>query len=187
MNKKLGFIPFLFVLVVVSAFAGGKKEQVDLPDFVLTPPVSEEALYGVGYAKSENLAQALTIAKTRARADVARQLDTQIQSAITDYFQESGVTENKQNLNFIESISREVTNKKLKNSVVVKQYPTKDGGVWVLISVSQKEAVQAFEESANKFARSEEAAFSEFKAREAAALLDKLLKEKPTKSEPVAQ
>ena len=186
MNKKLWLV-FGMLLLVVAAFSAGKKESVDLPDFVLNPPISEDALYGVGYAKSENLAQAMTVAKTRARADIARQLETQIQSAVTDYFQESGLAENKQNLNFVESISREVTNKKLKNTTVVKQYPTKDGGVWVMVSFSKKEALQAFEETANKFIRSDEAAYSEFKAREAAAMLDKLLKENPTKSEPVSQ
>lgn len=187
MNKKIIFTMITLLLVGVVAFAGGKKESKDLPEFVLNPPVSEDAIYGVGYAKTAQLAQSLNIAKTRARADIARQIETQIQSVMTDYFQEAGIAQNSQTIQFVESITREITETRLYNSSVRQQYPTKDGGVWVLVSYAKKDAVKAFEEAANQFVRSEDAAFAEFKAREASAMLDKIISEKPTKSEPVKE
>lgn len=187
MNKKIVFTMIALLLVGAVAFAGGKKERRDLPEFVLNPPISEDAVYGVGYAKTAQLAQSLTIAKTRARADIARQVETQIQSVMTDYFQEAGIPQNSQTIQFVESITREITETRLYNSTVRQQYPTQDGGVWVLISYAKNDAVKALEETANKFVRSDEAAFAEFKAKEASAMLDKLMSEKPTKSEPVKE
>ena len=106
---------------------------------------------------------------------------------MTDYFQEAGIPQNSQTIQIVESITREITETRLYNSTVRQQYPTQDGGVWVLISYAKNDAVKALEETANKFVRSDEAAFAEFKAKEASAMLDKLMSEKPTKSEPVKE
>ena len=184
--KKLIFISMLF-LVTALAFASGNKEKSNLPDYVLNPPSAEDAVYGVGFAKQARVDQSITVAKTRARADIAKQLEVQIQSAMTDYFQEAGMAENSQTIQFVESITREITDKRLTNTKTVKTTPMEDGGVWVLISYSKADAVSALEETANNFIRNDEAAFSEFKAREAASMLDSLLESNPTTSEPVSE
>lgn len=188
MKKKLLWTG-IFLTVALSMFAAGSKEKVsnDLPDFVLSPPKSESAIYGVGYAKMAHIDQSMAAAKTRARAEIAKQLETQIQSVLTDYFQQAGESQKAQNLQFVESITREITNKKLTNTVNEKTYADKEGGIWVLVSFSKQAAVDAFETVANDFARSEEAAFSEFKAKEAAAMLDRLISEHPTQSAAVKE
>lgn len=177
----------VMVLLAVAAFASGNKEAAGLPDFVLNPPVAEDAVYGVGFANQARQDQSISVAKTRARADIAKQLEVQIQSAMTDYFQEAGMAENSQTIQFVESITREITDKKLNNTTVVKIAPMEDGGIWVLISYSKAAAVAALEETANTFVRNDEAAYSEFKAREAAAMLDNLLNTAPTTSTPVQE
>lgn len=194
--KKNLLLAIMLVMVAVVGFAAGTQETEevqetlvvsDLPDFVLNPPKAENAIYGVGYAKLARTDQSMSVAKSRARVDIARQIGVQIQSVMNDYFQVAGTSENAQTIEFVESVTREVTNQKLQNTVVEQQFQTPDGGFWVLMSFSKDATVAAFEESANNFVRNDEAAYSEFKAREAAAMLDSLLNTSPTTSEPVTE
>ncbi len=189
--KKNLLLVALLLLVSISLFAAGKTEtekvEGNLPEFVLNPPKAENAIYGVGYAKLARVDQSLTTAKARARADIARQIGVQVESVLTDYFQQSGTVESSQAIEFAEGITREIVNRKLGATVNEKTEQDKDGGIWVLVSFSKDDALNAFEEVANSFVRSEEAAYSEFKAREATAMLEQTLNSSPTTSEPVKE
>ena len=55
------------LLIVAAVFGmvscGGGKEKVSgLPEFVLNPPVVDDAFYGVGYGKQSTFAMSKTIA-----------------------------------------------------------------------------------------------------------------------------
>lgn len=192
--KKLGLV----VLAAVVAFAligcvGGAqagsdpapKNDSNLPDFVLNPPMATDAIYGVGYAKLSNQALAINAAKANARADIAAQIEAQIQSSLVSYAQEAGVDDNTQVINFTESITRQITDTTLQGAATKQMQPMEDGGVWVLMEYSKEGFLQSFEEVAKEFERNEDAAFAEFKAAQALEKLDAQLANNPTTSKPV--
>ena len=173
------------VLVIVSVlmvFSCGSSKVAGVPDFVLNPPIADDVIYGVGYGHQSKLSLSKTVAETNARADIARQIETTIQASVTDYAQEAGVDDNTQVISFVESVTREITDKKLSGAKPVKFEQDNEGGIWVLMQLDKAEMVMAAKEA---FVRNEDAAFAEFKAASALEKLDYQLKNNPTVSEPV--
>ncbi len=193
--KKLAI--FLMVLVVgmfvvscaskpapAAAPAPAPKNNSDLPDFVLNPPMATDAIYGVGYAKQSTMSMSIKVAETNARADIANQIKTTIQAAVTSYAQEAGVDKNTQTIKFAETITRQITDTTLSGAIVKSRVPVKDGGVWVLMVYSKDSLIKSFDDTAKKFERNEDAAFANFKADQALQKLDYQLKNNPTQSVP---
>ncbi len=155
----------------------------DVPQFFLMPPTAEDALYGVGVAKMSSLDMSRTMALARARDDIARQTSLQIQNAITDYAQESGV-DSTQTIKFVETVSRQIAETKLQGAKPKEMYAAKDGTIYALIEYKTSNFKA---DAAEVFKRNEEAAFSEFKAAQALEKLNYELKSNPTKSNPVKE
>lgn len=147
----------------------------DLPDWVLAPPVADDAFYGVGSYKSSNLSTARTAATASARAEIAAQVEVQVDSAVKQYAQEAGIDGNRQVIEFLETVSKQVASATLNGSKVVDTFRDKDGTVYVMVMYEKS----ALKEAAEKelFVRNEDAAFAEFKADEAMKWLDKELEE----------
>jgi hypothetical protein len=147
----------------------------DLPDWVLAPPVADDAFYGVGSYKSSNLSTARTAATASARAEIAAQVEVQVDSAVKQYAQEAGIDGNKQVIEFLETVSKQVASATLNGSKVVDTFRDKDGTVYVMVMYEKS----ALKEAAEKelFVRNEDAAFAEFKADEAMKWLDKELED----------
>jgi LPP20 lipoprotein len=145
----------------------------DLPDWVLAPPVADDAFYGVGSYKSSNLSTARTAATASARAEIAAQVEVQVDSAVKQYAQEAGIDGNKQVIEFLETVSKQVASATLNGSKVIDTYRDKDGTVYVMV-MYEKSALKAAAEK-ELFVRNEDAAFAEFKADEAMKWLDKEL------------
>ena len=162
-----------------------EPSKSNLPDFVLNPPMATDAIYGVGYAKQSSMALSIKVAETNARADIASQIETTIQEAITAYAQEAGVDDNTQLISFVETITRQITDTTLSGATPQSRAPMEDGGVWVLMVYSKDSLVNSFEDVAKEFERNEDAAFAEFKAAQAIEKLDYQLANNPTVSEPV--
>ena len=98
MIRKLSIV--LLITLTLFAISCSSKPDVketagktleDVPNFFLNPPVADKAFYGVGSAKMSSLDMSRTMALSRARDDIARQVDLQVKNAITDYAQEAGV------------------------------------------------------------------------------------------------
>ncbi|ORC36650.1 hypothetical protein B4O97_06180 [Marispirochaeta aestuarii] len=142
----------------------------DLPDWVLAPPVADDAYYGVGNYKSANLSTARTAATANARAEIAAQVEVQVDSAVKQYAQEAGVDGNRQVIEFLETVTKQVASATLNGSKVVETYRDDDGTVYVMVMYEKS----ALREAAEKelFVRNEDAAFAEFKADEAMKWLD---------------
>lgn len=151
--------------------------SIDAPDWFLLPPQADDAIYGVGVAKMADLARSRTVATSRARDDIAFQMNAQIQAAITDYAQESGVDDNNQVINFVETVSRQTTETTLQGATPEDAYVGEDGTVYILVSYPTNNFLQATEEA---FQRNEDAAFAEFKAQQALERLDSQLQNNPT-------
>jgi hypothetical protein len=188
--KKLS-IALLVIMVAIFAMscASAPAQVVEpkksgLPDFVLNPPMATDAIYGVGFAKQSTMALSIKVAETNARADIASQIETTIQEAITAYAQEAGVDENTQLISFVETITRQITDTTLSGATPKSRVPMDDGGVWILMVYSKNALIDSFEEVAAGFERNEDAAFAEFKAAQALEKLDYQLANNPTVSTP---
>ncbi len=193
MTRKLLII--LIVLTVVfaagcaskpdSKSASEPKSQVlaDVPQFFLMPPTAEDAFYGVGVAKMSSLDMSRTMAISRARDDIARQVSLQVKNAITDYAQEAGV-DSTQSIKFVETVSRQIADTKLQGAKPKEMYAAKDGTIYALVEYRMSNFKADAEEV---FKRNEEAAFSEFKASQALDKLNFELTNNPTKSSPVSE
>jgi len=195
MKKGLVLITIVVVAAFIFSCAGGaepeakvKEQMIDTsnyPDYVLNPPQSGDAIYGVGYAKQSTLPLSIKVAETNARADIANQIETQIQSAVTSYMQEAGTADDMQTIEFVESITRQVTDTMLSGAITEQRNPMEDGGVWVLMKYGKESFLESFEAVAESFERSESAEYAEFKAAQALDRLKFETENNPTKSEPV--
>ncbi len=150
-----------------------------LPDWFLDPPRADDAIYGVGSAQMSRQDAAIRMARSRAREDIAFQMNAQIQAAIVDYFQEAGVDDNVQTVNFVETISRQVTETTLSNLRNEATEIGPDGTVYALVSAP----LNVFrEQAAEAFQRNEDAAFAEFKADQALQMLDSQMQNSPSQA-----
>lgn len=145
----------------------GKK--MDVPEWFLMPPQADDAIYGIGVAKSSDMARARDLAATRARADIAKQVSVSVETMLTDYFQEAGVEGDTQAMQFVESITKEVASIDLNGATTKELYPAEDGTFFALVEYPLNNFLE--EQVADVFQRNESAAFAEFKAQEA---LDRL-------------
>ena len=171
-------VVFLAALVLVLVFSGcmtseptAEQKPSDLPEWYLNPPIPEDGYVGVGSARMSSLDSSRRMAVARAREDVAFQINAVVQSAITDYAQESGVDDNNQVINFVETVSRQLTDTTLSGARPVNVAQSGDGTVYAMVQISHNEILGGAEEA---FSRNEDAAFAEFKATQA---LDRLQSE----------
>lgn len=178
--KMIRFVSIVLLILSVVGCAG--RRVSGLPGFVVSPPSSDDTFYGVGYGRQSTFQLSKTVAMTNARADVARQVETLIEAAVIVYAQESGEGNNTQALEFVESVTREITNAKLAGAIPERFEQDNEGGVWVLVSYPKSNLRDS---AAELFVRNEAAAFAEFKAEEALEMLDRQLEKIQTKSEPV--
>lgn len=143
----------------------------DVPEFFLFPPQAKDAIYGIGSHKSKDLSVAREVATTRARADIAKQVSVSVQTMLTDYFQEAGVGDDKQSIEMVEKITKEVADIELSGATTKEVYVTKDmQQVFVLVEYPTDNFIQ--DQVAEVFQRNESAAFAEFKADQALAKLE---------------
>ena len=169
------------VMVTLFSCASNEKEAgkgEGLPEWYLSPPIAEDAIYGVGSAKMSSLDMYRTMAVSRARDDVARQMKVLVKSAIIDYAQEAGVAEDSQVIAFAETISVQITKTTLRGARTEKVEEGVDGTLYALV-VCPLSLLE--EEAAEEFKRNESAAYAEFKAREAEKWLEKQLYGNPGK------
>ena len=197
MKKGLVLITIVLAVAFIFSCAGGaepepkaEEQKIDTskyPEYVVNPPQSGDAIFGVGYAKQSTLPLSIKVAETNARADIANQIETQIKSAVTSYMQEAGTGDDMQTIEFVESITRQVTDTMLSGAITEQRNPMEDGGVWVLMKYSKENFLEAFQDVAQEFERSESAEYAEFKASQALERLEYETENNPTKSQPVSE
>lgn len=184
--KKTGIVLSILLAAIIMASCASAPdsttvieqppERRDLPQFFLNPPVYEDQIVGLGMAKMSSDSISRQTAVARARTDIAFQMDTRVESMLTDYFQEAGSGEDVQAITFVESISKQITNIELKNAKTVEVYAAVDGNWYAMVTYPLRELVSEVE---NLFQRNETAAFAEFKADEAMRRLDSSLEDQP--------
>lgn len=182
MRNVIRIVSVFFVVGFIAACGTSPESQEqasDLPSWYLNPPRAEDAIYGVGSAKMSSLDTSRRMAVSRAREDIAFQMNAAIEAAIVDYAQEAGVDDNTQVVNFVENISRQVSEVTLSGANPENVVQGSDGTIYALVSYSKNGFTEAASEA---FQRNEDAAFAEFKADQAVDALDQQLEDNPTEA-----
>lgn len=145
----------------------------DYPEWFITPPYSDDVIYGVGVAKLSDISSSRSTAGARASADIAKQVSVFVESMLTDYFQEAGVDGDSQAISMVESITKEIADANLANARIVESYVADDGTFYILKSYPLNQFIE--NDVAEAFMRNESAAFAEFKSDEMLNRLDQEL------------
>jgi hypothetical protein len=123
-----------------------------VPDFVNAAyrNASEDVLIGIGTYKIGNdmsrMGAGMTFAQTRARVDIARQLQSIVKNMVTDHFATSELDPSAQS-SFQENITQALAKAELKGAKVVESN-TQDGVLWVVMEYSKSAAASDFDAAA---------------------------------------
>jgi hypothetical protein len=149
------------------------KEGIPQPDWVNKMPKSADTFYAVGFGSMTTKQNSIVRAESDAKDQIARWVGTSVKNALTNYTNESGEGKNKQVLDYMESISKQVADQTLVGVERDETWVDPDGAVYVLCSFPKANVNKGFEEVTGTFVRNEAAAFADFKAKEALSFLDK--------------
>jgi hypothetical protein len=180
-SSKILLAAVLAALVMASCTSSPGFSREDIPDFYLSPPMSKDFIYGVGEARMSTLSLSRTAALSRARDDIARQVQVLVKSAVSDYAQQAGEGSNQQALQFVETVSRQIASVTLSGTRTERMEPSRDGTVYALVSYPLSNMRDA---ARTEFTRNEGAAFAEFKADEALDRLDQEIRRNPPRPAP---
>jgi len=121
----------------------GRRVSSRVPDFIRRAIINapEDALIGVGSAKMSTDNMSRTMATTRARAEISRQMSTMIQDMIRDYTAASEADPSA-TLSFQENITVALSKAELTGARVVDMDYADDGTCWVIVSLGKTNVVQ---------------------------------------------
>lgn len=149
------------------------KEGVPQPEWVNKLPKNAETYYAVGYGFMSNKNNSIIRAEADAKDQIARWVGTSVKNALTNYTNESGSGTNRQVLDYMESISKQVADQTLVGVERDEIWVDPEGAVYVLCSFPKANVGKSFENTVQTFQRNEAAAFADFKAKEALSFLEK--------------
>ena len=175
MNKIL--LLLLGTLFFIIGCAGSKPKPVtnkDLPEWYLNPPKFEDKFVGVGDALRPQFSLSKQVATERARVEVARAVETTVNSALNDHMQASGMGMEAGATEFTESVSKSLVSTTLKGCTIEKTEIFKDR-VFVMVTYDAKKAREEAKVVARELAKKEESLYNEFKARQAFDSLDQAI------------
>tara|TARA_B100000073_G_scaffold342392_1_gene345423 strand:+ start:769 stop:1335 length:567 start_codon:yes stop_codon:yes gene_type:complete len=171
------FVLSMISLILFFGCASSKPDPVrnkDLPEWVMNPPKYDNKYVGVGSAKRGSFELSKQVATERARVEVARAVETTVNSALNDHMSASGMGDNVTNTEFSESVSKSLVNMTLKGCTIEKTEMIKER-VFVMVVYDAEKVREEAKSAARKMAKKEESLFNEFKARQAFDSLDKAM------------
>jgi hypothetical protein len=188
---KKSFVLCLAAMLVLC-FAGCKSSpsaagvsDPSMPPWINEQP-PEDILWGIGVGSEAQTQMRLTMADTRARADIARQLNTLVQNMVVDYAREAGGIDNTAALQFAETVTRNVTEASLTGAVRDMMWNTSDNkDLWVRIKISKADAAAAAAAQAQKAIENEASRYAEFKAMDALRMMESQLDKYSSSPEPI--
>jgi hypothetical protein len=125
-----------------------------VPDFVNDAYLgaSEDVLIGVGTYRIGNdpskVGSGKTFAETRARADIARQLNTIVRNMVNDYTAASEIDPDAA-VSFQETVTQTLSKAELKGSRTVKMDTDSNGLLWVVMEYGKSAAATEVNQAAN--------------------------------------
>jgi len=119
-----------------------------VPDFVRNAIINapEDVLVGIGTARMATQGQSLTIATTRARAEISRQMDTLVRDMIRDYSATSEVDPSSQ-VSFTEIMTVSLSQSRLQGASVKDFNYTDDGTCWVVVYYGKSSVIEEINQS----------------------------------------
>jgi len=153
MKKIIGII---VALCVVFAFFGcaskpsgvtpqakERKVPASFPDFIkkAIAKAPEDVLVGIGTARLASLSQSRTVAATRARAEISRQMNTMVQDMIRDY-QASSEIDIDSAVSFQENITVALSQATLVGSAVMEEDRDSEGNVWTVVMMGKTDVAK---------------------------------------------
>jgi len=164
MKKLLGVVTAVATLLVVGCASAPASSETTaspapaqkkgglggVPDFVNDAflNASEDVLVGIGTYKTggdtSKISHGKTMAETRARADIARQLNSIIKNMVTDYTATSEL-DPEAAVSFQESITQALTQAELRGSKTVQMQTDDNGVLWLVMEYSKSEAAKDFD------------------------------------------
>jgi hypothetical protein len=156
--------------------------NANVPDWISEMP-PEDVLWGIGSAKQSTETLSMTMADTRARQDLARQLSVLAEGMVTDYGRDAGSVNNQASLQLAESVSRQLTSAKLTGAIPIRRWKAPDNTWWYLVQLRKSDAAQ----EAADVIESEASLYAEFKTMRALDLMDAKLKESLSKPQIVTE
>ena len=167
----------LIAMLIFFGCAGSKPKPLsnkDLPEWYLNPPKFEDKFVGVGDALRPQFNLSKQVATERARVEVARAVETTVNSALNDHMQASGMGAEAGATEFTESVSKSLVNTTLKGCTIEKTEILKKR-VFVMVTYDANKAREEAKAAARSEAKKEEALYNEFKARQAFDALDQAM------------
>ena len=163
------------VLILVGC-SSTPKQDPNLPPWINDLPPADY-FWGIGTAQQSSEQMSMTFAEARARTAVARQLDSLVQSMLTDYSRDAGTVGNQATLSLQEDVSRQITDMKLSGVQPIKRWKSPEGAWWFMVQYSKTDA----KKDLSAIFDSEAARYAEFKSKEALKMMDSHLgkNEKP--------
>jgi hypothetical protein len=172
----------LLVLVLVgfaagctSAPASPSVPPADVPSWFLVPPTAEDYIFGIGIARMGTVNLSKQTAETRALVALSYTLDATVQAMLTDFSQQAGNVDNPQVLEFVQSVSRSITNYRFQGAEIVEAYIAKDGTYFSLRRYNKAEARARAIAALDAAGANEDALYAEFKSAQALDALDRQL------------
>lgn len=171
--RKFSIVALVGLILVSCAgtpkVTGSSVESTKQPDWVTRGKKSNTLKYVVGNGKMSNFANSKKRAEADARDQIALWISTSVSVTLKNYTQDAGVGGETQAIEFMENVSRQTSNVALRGVEIEDFWAAPDGTIFVLASIPIANVEKALDENvaASSFARKEEAAFAEFKAREA--------------------
>jgi hypothetical protein len=146
------------VLMVASLLLGGCRSPSSLdgspssaslsnpdgsPSWTTSVPSSATLYFAIGYGRLSNEQNSFMRAEALAKDRIGWWASTKVQRALTNYFQDSGVSDG-QTVEMLENISRQIVDESINVAVLVERYVAPDGSVWVLYSYSLEDLKDAY-------------------------------------------
>jgi hypothetical protein len=122
-----------------AAEMNGRSVPGMFPDFVKKALINapKDSLVGIGTAKLASLSQSMTIAETRARAQIGRQISSMMRDMVTDFAQSSEVDPDSA-VGFQEVITQSVSKSNMTGASVTDMDQTPDGTVWCVVTMNKE-------------------------------------------------
>jgi PBP1b-binding outer membrane lipoprotein LpoB len=179
--KKIGIVCLVVCLALLAfgcksdpapVVAAPPAAAVNLPPWI-NESAPEDVIWGIGTAKQSTVQLGMTIAETRARQDVSRQLLTITQGMITDYSRDANVgTANQASIGLQESVTRQLSEAQLVGARRDQLWTAPDGTFWARVVYSKADAAKFAADSIKNTVDNEAARYAEFKAMEASKLME---------------
>ena len=119
------FIIALCFITFISFGCGGSGPKMkvtrDVPKWFLDPPAGKDSYYGIGQATKKNPALAKQTADARARQDIVLQIETQVNTLLKDFMEETGYGDNAESVEYTQSVTEQVAGEVLKGCMIIER------------------------------------------------------------------